>query len=282
MQADQWGTLALSYEAILQPKPGLVDPLDPGAHHDMDIYTFLDSIAALQPFFKVYYETGKQHRGSPKILFEQLRMIGIDAERAMFQATGGINTHKGANFSFALLLGATGQIETQKKLRPFAYSQANTKEVLEYVQSMTLHLIETDLANLPTDRPLTAGEQLYQEHGRLGVRGEAAAGYPALQKILLPYLRTAEGSREEKLLRSLLKLMASVEDSNLYKRGGVKAWQIVQSRSASILERTSDFTQLKVELQAFNQDLIGLHLSPGGSADLLSLGIYFAFLEGIL
>ena len=39
-----------------------------------------------------------------------MRRIGIDAERAMFAATGGVNTHKGANFTFALILGAAGSL----------------------------------------------------------------------------------------------------------------------------------------------------------------------------
>ena len=37
-----------------------------------------------------------------------LRELGIEAERAMFSATHGINTHKGANFAFALILGSCG------------------------------------------------------------------------------------------------------------------------------------------------------------------------------
>ncbi len=42
---------ALLYEVSLTPKPGLVDRYSNGAHHDMDFYTFLDSIVSLAPFF---------------------------------------------------------------------------------------------------------------------------------------------------------------------------------------------------------------------------------------
>nr|WP_081763224.1 triphosphoribosyl-dephospho-CoA synthase [Agrilactobacillus composti] len=43
MAITQLATRALFYEVALYPKPGLVDPIDNGAHHDMDLSTFMDS-----------------------------------------------------------------------------------------------------------------------------------------------------------------------------------------------------------------------------------------------
>ena len=36
--------------------------------------------------------------------FAQFRQVGLEAERAMFEATEGINTHKGAIFSLGIFL----------------------------------------------------------------------------------------------------------------------------------------------------------------------------------
>jgi len=89
---------ALKEEVLLTPKPGLVDCQDQGAHTDMDAALFLISIEALQPFFLQYIVQGYQSKEAPAKLFQQIREIGKAAERAMFQATNGINTHKGAQF----------------------------------------------------------------------------------------------------------------------------------------------------------------------------------------
>lgn len=105
---SSYAETALYEEVALSPKPGLVDRFSNGAHRDMDFQTFLASIQSLRPFFKEYLYLGLTHRGQPSLLFNSLRETGKMAETAMLKATKGINTHKGANFSFAVLLGATG------------------------------------------------------------------------------------------------------------------------------------------------------------------------------
>ncbi|HEL0505729.1 TPA: triphosphoribosyl-dephospho-CoA synthase, partial [Streptococcus equi subsp. zooepidemicus] len=119
---------ALLYEVSLSPKPGLVDQLDNGAHDDMSFLTFVDSALALAPFFKTYLDIGFYHaKEDPGLIFERLRVSGIEAEQAMFSATKGVNTHKGVNFSLALLLGATGMyLASQPQL--LAYVTAFTEE----------------------------------------------------------------------------------------------------------------------------------------------------------
>lgn len=49
---------SLFYEALATPKAGLVDRLDPGAHTDMDIYSFVDSSLALGPSLRKFIEAG--------------------------------------------------------------------------------------------------------------------------------------------------------------------------------------------------------------------------------
>ena len=61
----------------------------------------------------------------------------------------------------------------------------------------------------------------------MGIRGEAAAGYPTVKNCWSTY-----GSNHKKppfpLLRGLVYLMSETEDSNLVHRGGYEAMKTVQ------------------------------------------------------
>ena len=90
---------ALQKELEAPFKPGLVGPDSNGAHQDMDYALMLRSIDAIRPFFPRMATAG-----SP----EDLRQLGIEAERAMMAATSGVNTHRGAIFALGLALNASG------------------------------------------------------------------------------------------------------------------------------------------------------------------------------
>ena len=105
---------ALLYEVTTTPKPGLVDRRNSGSHRDMDVFTFMDSAAALYPYFEVCARTGRETAEQPAPeTFAALRPLGREAEGEMLDATGGVNTHKGALYSFALLLSALGRSLTE-------------------------------------------------------------------------------------------------------------------------------------------------------------------------
>jgi triphosphoribosyl-dephospho-CoA synthase len=279
-QITDYAVKALFYEVSLSPKPGLVDSLSTGAHQDMNLFTFIDSAISLRPYFQQYLNTGLTHQGTPRELFNKLRKIGRLAEAAMLLATHGINTHKGANFSFAIILGATGWY-LQEKTLPFI--KEDSERILTYTQRMTGHLLIEDFKDLEQKTQLTYGEKLYLEYGITGIRGEAAAGYPNLTYKLLPFLRTtADTQMEERLLRGLVFLMSEIEDGNLLHRGGISAWQTVKEECKKIHQASLSKEELLDELQSYDRILTQRHLSPGGSADLLALGIYFAQLEEML
>lgn len=276
---------SLLFEAALYPKPGLVDPISSGAHKDMDYGTFLDSSQALAPFFTDYLELGQAHLGTPEALFQKVRSTGQLAEKEMLKKTEGVNTHKGANFSFALILASIGKL-LQKEQLSLPFSEADTKAIFDYTKQMTSELVAQDFSNLTKKKQLTNGEKLYLDHGFTGIRGEAAAGYPSLQETALPFLRQRQSPNDRKtFLLLLLSLMASVEDSNLINRGGIDAWQQVKKMAAQqsrSLSEDSSIDELERKLVAFDQALIRDHLSPGGSADLLALSYFFGQLEGLV
>ncbi|OJG93150.1 triphosphoribosyl-dephospho-CoA synthase CitG [Enterococcus silesiacus] len=250
----------------------------------MNYSTFIDSSTALAPFLSEYVELGFDHDASPSILFEKVRALGQQAEAAMLRKTHGVNTHKGANFSFALLLSATGKIINDKQLQ-IPFTKQDTADVFNYVKQMTKGLLSKDFSGLAHKKHLSYGEKLYLEHGIVGIRGEAELGYPSLNDSALPFLRE-HYKRDQRMLFLilLLHLMAMVEDSNLINRGGIAAWQTVQKQAAELLQTlsvNSSEKELEQALILFDQQLIEENLSPGGSADLIALSFFFCRLEGL-
>ncbi|MBP1043219.1 triphosphoribosyl-dephospho-CoA synthase CitG [Vagococcus sp. BWB3-3] len=280
-QISQYAQQALLHEAALFPKPGLVDPLSNGAHDDMSFLTFIDSSIALSPFLSDYLALGHTHQGTPQELFAKIRRQGILAEEAMLQVTAGINTHKGANFSFALILGAIGYYIQQQPDLKLPFKTNDTLANLMYVALMSENLIQADYADLVLKEDLSAGERLYLEHGFTGIRGEAAAGYPMLRKVALPFLRKQPAEKRSFLLTMLL-LMGQVEDSNLIHRGGVKSWLAIKENANQLYVNLTNapLEQIEDALRLFDQQLISQHVSPGGTADLLALALFFSKLEG--
>ncbi|KRL70484.1 citG protein [Latilactobacillus sakei subsp. carnosus DSM 15831] len=261
----------------LAPKPGLVDPESNGAHDDMDYPLFLKSIAALKAYLLAYIEAGYQST-SDQQLFLTLRQIGQDAEKQMLLATSQINTHKGANFSYAFILGAIGRAGQTLTLSKLV--EQNFKPVFEIIRNMTKGLVSRDFSQMTDKTQLSYGEQLYVEYGFTGIRGEAEAGYPSLEYIALPTLQKYRMLPEDdRHLLLMLTLMTEVQDMNLVHRGGIDGWQMVQKVAAEILQETDDMVLVRRKLRQFDAQLIEAHLSPGGTADLLSLGIFLERLK---
>lgn len=152
---------ALFYEVALSPKPGLVDPISNGAHTDMDFQTFQISIQTLTPFFQKYIALGLTHKGNTKSLFEQLRQTGYQAEQAMLDATNDINTHKGANFSFAVILGAIGWHMQQCFIQRLPLNAKQTEQILKLTGELTHDLIKEDFHDLARKTQRTHGEELF-------------------------------------------------------------------------------------------------------------------------
>jgi len=262
---------ALIYEVILSPKPGLVDAFDSGAHHDMDIYTFIDSSFSLQASFGKYYHAGFTHTGSEKELFHLIREVGKEAENIMLQATGHVNTHKGANFSFGVVLAAMG-----------ACHQANAYEletIIIYIKKMTMGLVQSELQDSSSTK--THGEKIFKRFGITGVRGEVENGFPLIFNYALPYLKShSDVSLTERLLRTLLLIMSKNDDTNILSRGSMQDLLFIKEESTRLLNLPSP--ALWMGLEAFSVKCNALNLSPGGSADLLALTIFFGFYTKIL
>src|SRR6476660_36438 len=96
---------ALTDEATLTPKPGLVDLRGRGAHRDLDWILLCHSAWTLHRTFAAMAEAGLAG-GDPRRLRETIGHLGRVGETAMMDATGGVNTHRGAIWALGLLVTA--------------------------------------------------------------------------------------------------------------------------------------------------------------------------------
>lgn len=272
MTGKQVATLAL--EALLDeiratPKPGLVDLWDNGAHQDMDANTFFTSARAVAPYIGEMFDAGTTFCGPSQSLFAAIRPVGQAAEQAMFAATGGVNTHKGAIFTLGLLAAAAGRVWRNTET-------LSTEAVLDQCREMAAVPLKAELLAIAARSPRTHGERLYVSCGSTGIRGEAMAGFPALAEVALPAL--TEGKQPDwnrQLLYTLLRLMTVVEDSTVLHRGGKEELNWVRQEATAFLTIYPVLTEKAMEaLATMNGTFIQRNLSPGGCADLLAAAVF--------
>lgn len=259
---------AMVREVTLTPKPGLVDRVSNGAHRDMNIHLFMASIRAVSPWFAWFFAQGEATAGlpAPQTLWT-IRPIGLACEQAMFNATGGVNTHKGAIFSLGLLCAAAGRLVKQEQT-------VSQHELCRETSAMCAGLVNRELRQRAEAK--TRGEQIFQTSGLSGARGEAESGFATVRQYGLPQWEKAlrEGlSERDALLKMLLALMAANPDTNVVSRSGLKGLAYVQ-RYAKRLLNSPSLSGEKLERALTNMDraLTRKNISPGGSADLLAVG----------
>lgn len=265
---------ALLYEVCTTPKPGLVDRKNNGSHRDMDVFTFLDSTAALLPYFEEAVRLGMETRNlPPQETFRRLRQAGAAGERAMFRATGGVNTHKGAVFTLGTVCAAAGRLWTA-----VGFSK-DLEATLALPGEMSAQAVQEDFEAIRREGAHTTGQRLYLEHGLEGIRGELSRGLPAVAQIGLPTLRRrleAGDSLEQAGIQVLLALMAQVVDTNLIARGGLEGQQWAMEQAENL---TQGSAVSQKEAEKLDRALIERNLSPGGCADLLAITYFLEFLS---
>lgn len=261
-------TRSLLDEVHTTPKPGLVDERNTGSHKDMDVATFEASAHALTSYFAQCVRIGRRTADLPsEIIFPALREAGLEAEKAMYTATSGVNTHKGLIYSMGVLCGALGRLWKPD------IETVSVNALLKESTDITKRSVEADLAK----GGATAGLNLYRTKGLSGIRGEVAAGFPSVWNISLPAFRAALSQgldRERAGAVALLHLIAKVEDTNLYHRGGEEGAEFAKKSAAQLLPCPT-----KAQLEALDDAFIKRNLSPGGCADLLAITYFLDLLE---
>ena len=258
-------TRALKAELNTTPKPGLVDTHDSGAHRDMDHALMMRSIRALHPYFVRLATLGYD---SPQLpAHDDIVRIGIEAEKAMFNSTGGVNTYKGALFSMGLAVTAATYIIGRGEV-------ATTTHGKEYVPNS---LISTTIIQLANGFPDTSGthgsraKQLAQSGCRLkSALDNAREGYSQLFGEWLPFYETRiKGDDSYVKHKTLLRIMCDLDDTNIVYRTDYDTMLQVKTEARRLLE---DFSEAGIE--DMNRDFVSRNISPGGSADMLALVVF--------
>lgn len=273
---------ALVQEARLSPKPGLVDTINNGSHKDMNLHTFEQSAVSLRPFFTQFVLKGMTTAHLPeKQILAEIRPIGLSAEKAMFEATNGINTHKGAIFSFGLVCTAMGRLLAQQNV-----IQSSVKFDINSICSLVAQFAQgltDELKHYPEYFPVTAGVRLFRKYGLTGARGEAESGFNLIRTLLPQFDEFHQLDEEHRLLILLLHLMATNPDTNVVHRGGLDGLNFIQHTARDLLADHKIVLDKNILIQAlmkFDIACIELNLSSGGSADLLALAIFFLSFRG--
>ncbi len=293
---------ALKLELDTPLKPGLVGPDSSGAHSDMDYALMQKGITALRPYWS------RMAKASVPPL---LQLIGIEAEKAMKKATGGVNTHRGAIFALGLALNARGMEVTVSE---------------EVMQNALRQIAQGILRNSLSDNELhsTHGGLAVQQYGVKGARALAEEGYKDLWSDWLPYYRDTLGLRprydrnedrprydrnedrprydrsEDRPMpsvipserseasvspaqKTLLHIMSTLDDTCVIHRVGYDRAQKVKQEAADVLIAEEKwffakpcekyFSSAENMLQALCERYAAEGISPGGAADMLALTI---------
>lgn len=274
---------SILYEVSTTPKPGLVDRDNTGSHKDMDFFTFMASSSALyNGLYECVLEGISFNESDDTKLMDRLRDPGIKCEKSMFEATKGVNTHKGIIFSLGILCAAVGNLYRKHKKENFFI-----EEVCNEVKDITRDLTVKDFKGISIKTNLTHGERLFKEYGFKGIRGEVEGGFQTVQKQAIPIIRqwskNGELSINDLFLQVLMSIMTESEDTNVVIRGGIESLTYTKNISKEFI-KLGGMNQIDAikKLEVMNIKFVEKNISPGGSADLLAVSIFFGFIEGII
>ena len=250
---------ALRMELDAPLKPGLVGPDSNGAHGDMDYALMQRSIAAIRPYFSRMALAGSA---------DELRQLGIDAEKAMLAATGGVNGHRGAIFAFGL------SVSVFWRRMEFVDNKLVMQKYLTQTARVLLDNAKKD--NELHSTVLSHGEAAVQKYGVRGARAMALDGYKDLFAFWQPYFH---GIRKQPfaLQRTLVYLIVSLDDTCLIHRVGYERSEALRDEASDVFAEIAhgkDYEKTEALLKGMCDRYAAEGASPGGAADMLALTIF--------
>jgi triphosphoribosyl-dephospho-CoA synthase len=251
---------ALIDEAVLTPKPGAVDAKDNGSHKDMNLAMLVASAHSLRQAFTELAEIGAAIPIGPD-LRRAVGAVGRAGELSMLEATGGINTHRGALWAIGLLVTAAAATPGGSA-EPIASAAGGIARI-------------TDDALPP--QPLSHGQRSRRSYGVRGAVGQAQQGFPDVVQVALPTLRARRPSCGPRCaqLDALLAVMAGLDDTCVLHRAGLDGLRRTHAGAARVLALGGSSTRRGHRaLLRLGRELTSRHISPGGSTDLLACAIF--------
>ena len=267
-------TKALLYEVTISPKAGLVSRLSNGSHRDMDFYTFIDSALSLSKYFSECFIYGQENDFYSPNFFKNLRDLGKKAEKEMYEATNGINTHKGTIFSMGILISVlAGYLKEVDEI--------DLKVLSEKIKNMCSPLLN-ELES--TNNFSTYGEKAYKKYHLTGARGLALSGYDIVLLDGINKLKefTKILDFETSCILLLFYYISILDDTNIVNRANFKTLKEIQMLCKKLYEeniKSLSKEKIKNEMSNLNDIFIEKNISAGGSADLLILTIFIYLIK---
>lgn len=251
--------LAMDYELKLPYKFGCVCVNDCGSHLDMDYKIMLDAKNAIIPYFIKMFKLSFEE-SNLDILFNKIRVIGMDAEEAMYQSTNGVNCYKGLIFIMGLIVTSIGYL-----IKNQYYSKYVLNNIFDNIKTMCRYLhIEVTDKNINK----TNGLKAYLESNLKGARHEAINGFYC---VLNNYLKL-ENLDKENLEKCLINIIGDIDDTVMYTRcGSLKKYLKVKEMIKNININGKSFWD---ELILVNRYCIKENISVGGACDILIVIIF--------
>jgi triphosphoribosyl-dephospho-CoA synthase len=254
---------ALIEEALLTPKPALVDRRGSGVHNDMTLGLMLRSALSLRGTFRQLAAEGRRG-GSDQRLRTALARTGRAGEKAMMAETGGVNTHRGAIWAIGLAVAAAASLPG-----------APVDTLVDKIARITAH---DDDAHDDDARTPTTGSFIRQRYGVGGAVAQAQAGFPQATNALHALHASRARGNDETTARvdALLTSMVHLDDTCLLGRGGAEAIRFAQAAAATVLALGGLATTAgSAAFDRLDAGLSSRGASPGGSADMLALALFF-------
>lgn len=298
---------ALLGEVYATPKPGLVDRRDTGAHHDMNYETFLASTEAITPYMVRMFAEGMDATvagHTPEEVFQAIRGIGLEAERAMYAATDGVNTHKGMIFTMGIVLAAAGILYARREeaaerpvdddVTPETLASADVQPmngepvmsetgviagqitvdaILDRTRQMTARSMAEDFRKMLAQPPKTHGERLFRTYGERGIRGQAMEGFPILRDTAVPWLRRFQNICTDAELQRDIAAQATLRRGLLQDTGSMHAEHFENAVHVStLIAIMSVLNDTNVFIRSSYEDMCWLQAE---SSTILGMGAMF-------
>ena len=228
--------------------------------------------------------------GAVSAVRKQLQRTGLALEQVMFAETGGINTHKGAIFIFAYLLGAAGRLlhADHRSLSVSGGQHQLTAALCAEVQRLAAGSVAEWKTQLAAKQHYTHGERMFLQYGCCGIRGEVEAGLPLVTRNAAyteecSQRQTPSGQlpQRDAHLYTLLHIIAENEDTNVLFRAGAAALRDLQTRCTAILNFGLTGAALYHAVEELDAYCIQQHISPGGSADIFAAVLFCRSAESL-
>lgn len=242
---------SLMAELNLENKFGLVTPTSQGSHADLNYGIMQKSQDVIIPYLIQIFWASLSAEDTEDLL-SMLRPIGVEAEKAMYQAVK-TNTYKGFIFVAGVLLASLG------------YNMSHSNGSFDDVFSTAAKICSGITDELKQSNDSAFGIIAYKNYKITGVRGHAEQGFPVVQQA---EKLIGGNTSAENLLKTLCYIVGNVDDTVLLKRSGSleKYWYF--KRKISSVDVTD-----KIQLKLLNEECIQKNVSIGGSADVLAAAI---------